>query len=151
MRDRIHSRRPTPTTRKLRARRPADRCDWRTCVRPELLKTLVQQARDLSWSRRLVDLLLEELHISDDFDRLIGPTSGVPPSRYPQLLAIALVVRHSWCADDLARVTKRLGLTPSLSTDRSKAASNHCTPAAAATATAALPTRRSQSSEQSGT
>ena len=149
MRDRNHPRRSTSTTRKLRGRRPVDPCDWRTCVRPELLKTLVQQARDLSWSRRLVDLLLEELHISDDFDRLIGPTSGLPPSRYPQLLAIALVVRHSWCADDLARVAKRLGLTPSLSSHTT--ASNHCTTAAAATAIAALPTRRSQSSEQSGT
>jgi len=150
MRDRIHSRRSTSTTRTTRARHRVDSCDWRTCVRPELLKTLVHQTHDLSWSRRLVDLLLEELHISDDFDRLIGPTSGLPPSRYPQLLAIALIVRHSWSADDLARIAKRLGLTPSLSTATTGATSNQRTPAAAATATAARATRCSQSSDQSG-
>lgn len=152
MRDRTHSHRSTSTPRHPRARRPVDSCDWRACVRPQLLKTLVHQAGELSWSRRLVDLLLEELHISDDFDRLIGPTSGLPPSRYPQLLAIALVLRHSWCPQDLARVAKRLGLSPSLSNRTTNTAiSNYCKPATAATAAAARPTRRSQSSEPSGT
>ena len=150
MRERVHSHSSPSTTRKPRARRPIDSCEWRACVRPQVLTSLVDQTRRLAWSRRLIGLLLEELHISDDFDRLIGPTRRLRPSRYPQLLAIALVIRHSWCRDDLARITKSLGLSlrhSNLPTRRS----NRQPHAAAATAAASRPPRRSQSSKASGT
>jgi hypothetical protein len=150
MRDRTHSHQSPSTTRQPRARRRVDLCEWRACVRPQILKALVHQARDLSWSRRLGDLLLEELHISDDFDRLIGRASGLPRSRDPQLLALALVIRHSWCPQDLARVTQRLGLSPSLSTrPTNRTTSNHAKPAAAATAAATRAAQRAQRSEPS--
>ena len=64
----------------------------------------------------------------------------------PQLLAIALVIRHSWNPQDLARITRRLGLSlqpPSRSITRA----NDRTHAAAVTAAASRPPRRSQSSK----
>jgi hypothetical protein len=149
MRERVHLHPAASTTRKPRAPRSSDWCEWRACVRPQVLTSLVEQARDLSWSPRLIGLLLEELHISDDFDRLIGPISGLPPTRYPQLLAIALVIRHSWCPPDLARITKSLGLSLRLS-NLSTRGSNHQTHAAAVTAAASRPPRRSQSSKAFG-
>ena len=150
MRERVHSNPAASTARKPRAPRQSDWCDWRTCVRPQLLASLVEQAHHLSWSRRLVGLLLEELHISDDFDRLIGPIAGLRPSRYPQLLAIALVIRHSWNPQDLARISKRLGLSLRLSSRSTKPGNNQSS-AAAVTAAASRPPRRSQSSKASGT
>jgi hypothetical protein len=149
MRERVHLHPAASTTRKPRAPRSSDWCEWRACVRPQLLTSLVEQARDLSWSQRLIGLLLEELHISDDFDRLIGPTRRLPPTRYPQLLAIALVIRHSWSPQDLARISKRLGLSVRLSSLTAEPA-NHQSRAAAATAAASRPPRRSQSSKAFG-
>jgi hypothetical protein len=34
----------------------------------------------------------------------------LPASQYPRLLAIAVLLRHSWRPDDLAHTAKRLGL-----------------------------------------
>jgi len=144
MRERAHSSRLTSSTRLSRARRPVDTCDWRTCVRPLVLKKLVEQTRHLRWSRQLVDLLLEELHISDDFDRLIGPTAGLRSSRYPQLLAIALVLRHSWCPQELARIVRKLRLPARLS----EANHNNHDCAAALSAAASPSVRRAQRDER---
>ena len=148
MRERAHSHRLTSTSRQLRARRPTETCEWRTCVRPLVLTKLVEHTRDLGWSQQLIDLLLEELYISDDFDRLIGPTAGLSVSRYPQLLAIALVLRPSWCRQDLARVVRRLRLSTSLSTAISH---SDCNSAAAATAVALPSVRRPQGRGRSRT
>jgi hypothetical protein len=71
-----------------------------------------QKARAaLTLSRGLLHALLEELHISDDFDVLVGRVARLPASQYPRLLAIALLLRHSWCPQDLARTARRLGLS----------------------------------------
>jgi hypothetical protein len=91
-----------------------DPCEWQRRARPQILRTLIDQTHDLRWSRRLINLLLDELHISDDFDRLIGPTPRRPAADFPQLLAIAVLLRHSWCPRDLARTARRLGLSSSL-------------------------------------
>jgi hypothetical protein len=149
MRERVHSHPAASTARKPRAPRSSDWCEWRACVRPQLLMSLVEQAQHLSWSRRLIGLLLEELHISDDFDRLIGPIRGLPPTRYPQLLAVALVIRHSWSPQDPARISNRLGLSVRLS-GRTTEAANHQSRAATATAAASRPPGRSQSSKAFG-
>ena len=146
MRERAHSSRLTSKSRQLRARRPNETCDWRTCVRPLLLTQLVERTRSLRWSPQLVELLLEELHISDDFDRLIGHTADRSASRYPQLLALAIALRHSWRPQDFARILRKLGLSTNLPrlTTRS-----HCNRAAAATAVAPLSVRRPQRRERS--
>jgi hypothetical protein len=86
--------------------------DWRRLTRPLILDHFVDRTRDLSWSRELIDLLLDELHVSDEFDDLIG---RIPPAQinYPQLVALALVLRHSWFPEDLARITAALELPSS--------------------------------------
>jgi hypothetical protein len=146
MRERAHSSRLTSKSRQPRARHPTETCDWRTCVRPLLLTQLVERTRSLRWSPQLVELLLEELHISDDFDRLIGQTADRSAAQYPQLLALALALRHSWCPQDFARVVRKLGLSTNL--PRSTTCS-HSNRAAAATAVAPPSVRRSQGRERS--
>jgi hypothetical protein len=95
--------------------------DWRRHGRLDDLRTLAEGASGLSWSHGLLRALLEELHIGDDFDVLVGRVAHQPASQYPRLLAIALLLRHSWCPRDLARTAKRLGLSrPTLLTPDSR-------------------------------
>ncbi|HEV3484614.1 MAG TPA: hypothetical protein VG106_04350, partial [Vicinamibacterales bacterium] len=84
--------------------------DWRRHGRLNDLHTLAEGANGLTLSRGLLHALLEELHISDDFDVLVGRVAHLPASEYPRLLAIALLLRHSWCPQDLSRTAARLGL-----------------------------------------
>ena len=83
---------------------------WRQQRRLDDLRTLADGAGGLVLSRRLLHALLEELHISDDFDVLVGRVARQPASQYPRLLAIALLLRHSWCPQDLEHTAIRLGL-----------------------------------------
>ena len=85
--------------------------DWRRRDRLDDLRALAEGARGLTWSRGLLHALLEELHISDDFDVLVGRVARLPASQYPRLLAIALLLRHSWCPQDLSRAATQLGLS----------------------------------------
>ena len=105
-----HRRSPSPQkttwTRKL-----AQVDDWRQQGRLDDLRVLAEGAGGLVLSRGLLHALLEELHISDDFDVLVGRVARQPASQYPRLLAIALLLRHSWCPQDLARTATRLGLS----------------------------------------
>jgi hypothetical protein len=84
--------------------------DWRRHGRLDDLHALAEGAGGFVLSRRLLRALLEELHISDDFDALVGRVARLPASEYPRLLAIALLLRHSWCPQDLVRTATRLGL-----------------------------------------
>ena len=108
---RAHSQRP--------GRRGVQVDDWRRHGRLEDLRALADGARGLAWSRGLLHALLDELHVSDDFDVLVGRVARLPASQYPRLLAIALLLRHSWCPEDLARTATRLGLSVCLSTSSS--------------------------------
>jgi hypothetical protein len=105
------------TTRRHSAKQqvtwPADRLpvrSWRQRGRLAVLRDLADAADGLPLSSRLLQLLLEELHVSDDFDALVGPVGRVPASHRPWLLAVAVLVRHSWCPGDLARTAARVGL-----------------------------------------
>ena len=84
---------------------------WRRHGRLDALRALAEGAGGLTLSRGLLNALLEELHINDDFDVLVGRVARLPASQYPRLLAIALLMRHSWCPEDLARTATRLGLS----------------------------------------
>ncbi len=84
---------------------------WRRHGRLDDLRALAEGAGGLTLSRGLLHALLEELHISDDFDVLVGRVARLPASQYPRLLAIALLLRHSWCPRDLALTATRLGLS----------------------------------------
>ena len=88
---------------------------WRDDDRVEDLRALALSARGLTWSRALFEALLEELHISDDFDALVGRAPHPSSSQYPRLIAVALLLRHSWCPEDLERTATRLGLLPATS------------------------------------
>jgi hypothetical protein len=103
-------RRSTSTSPTTRATDIARVYAWRQHGRLDDLRALAEGAGGLVLSRELVHALLEELHVSDDFDALVGRVARLPASQYPRLLAIALLLRHSWCPRDLARTATRLGL-----------------------------------------
>lgn len=108
-----HSRSRGRTRRASPATRRDDLADWRRLTRPVILENFLNHTRDLRWSRELIDLLLDELHVSDEFDDLIG---RVPPSaqvNYPQLVALAVVLRHSWYPEDLTRIIAETTVEPS--------------------------------------
>jgi hypothetical protein len=51
------------------------------------------------------------LYVDDQLEKLLANAPRTLPSRrYPQAVALALILRHSWRADDLAYIVKRLGL-----------------------------------------
>jgi hypothetical protein len=111
MRDGSTRKRPTSTQQPtwMPERVHVDR--WRRHSRLAVLRELADGAHGLTLSRRLLNALLEELHISDDFDVLVGPVARLPASQYPRLLAIALLLRHSWCPQDLARTAARIAFS----------------------------------------
>jgi hypothetical protein len=58
-----------------------------------------------------LELLIEELYIDESIDDLLGAhPRNLPTRRYPEAIAVALILRHSWRADDLACIVERLGL-----------------------------------------
>jgi hypothetical protein len=78
MRDGSTRKRPTSTQQPtwMPERVQVDR--WRRHSRLAVLRELADGAHGLTLSRRLLNALLEELHISDDFDVLVGPVARLP-------------------------------------------------------------------------
>ena len=102
---------PHPQTRRRSAIGPAAAKRWRRDVRPRLVRSAVSATKDLGWSPALVDVLLEELYVDDDLEELLGKAPRkLRTGQYPQAVAVALILRHSWRADDLACIVERLGL-----------------------------------------
>jgi len=91
----------------------ADIDRWRRTFRPHLLRLLTKRSATLVWSRTLLALLLDELHVDAVFRELVGDPRHLPTRRYPQAIAVAIALRHSWRPDDLAHLAKRLGIAPS--------------------------------------
>ncbi len=83
---------------------------WRRERRPDDLRTIAHRLKQLRWSPRLVELLVEELYVTDELLTLLAPIRRLPVERYPQLVALALALRHSWRPDDLRGIAKRLGV-----------------------------------------
>ena len=83
---------------------------WRCSLRPHLLRLLTKRSATLVWSRTLLAVVLDELQLDDLFRELVGDPRRLPARRYPQAIAVAIALRHSWHPDDLARLTKRLGI-----------------------------------------
>ena len=52
---------------------------------------------------------IEEFYVEDEFRALLGDPKVLPRRRYPQAIALALALRHSWRPDDLACILSRLG------------------------------------------
>ena len=92
---------------------PPDRVqvdEWRQNGRLDDLRVYAEGAAGLTWSRGLVHALLEELHVNEEFDLLVARVPRGRARQFPRLVAIALLMRHSWCPQDLERTAIRLGL-----------------------------------------
>jgi hypothetical protein len=83
---------------------------WRTELRPRAMRVVADRTVKLPWSRMLLRLLLEDIRIDDVFLEVVGKPETLPVSRYPQAVAVALALRHSWRREDLATFSKRLGV-----------------------------------------
>jgi hypothetical protein len=66
-----------------------------------------------------LELLIEELYIDESIEALLGEhPHALPTHRYPEAIAVALILRHSWRADDLACIVDRLGMSRGTRTRR---------------------------------
>lgn len=83
---------------------------WRRHGRSRALRRLVERTRDLPWSAALLDVLLDELHVDDVFEEIVGDITRLRVGQYPHAVVMALAIRHSWRPDDLSRFTRRLHL-----------------------------------------
>lgn len=102
---RAHRNRATISRKRATAKR------WRRDVRPRLLRAAAAATESLPWTSRLLELLLEELYVGDRLEDLLGScVQKLQKRRYPQAIAVALVLRHSWRPDDLDCILTRLGL-----------------------------------------
>lgn len=86
---------------------------WYGEGRLRALSTLADRTRNLRWSAALLCALLEELHTDDAFSELVRNPRTTASRRWPQLLFLALAIRHSWRPDDLSRLARRLGIRAS--------------------------------------
>ena len=85
---------------------------WRRDVRPRAIRSAVSATAMLRWSPSLMEVLLEELYVDDGLEGLLGKSpSELHVRQYPGAVAAALILRHSWRADDLACILERLGMT----------------------------------------
>ena len=92
----------------LRAKQALDADRWRREIRPRVLRLFAARARQLTWSRALLKLVVEELYPDDLFAALVGNIDRVPRRQWPSVLAIAVALRHSWRRDGLTRLAQRL-------------------------------------------
>jgi len=69
----------------------------------------VRSSYRLDWTPALLHLLLEELYIEDEIAELFGSTNH-PTETIPQIIAVAIALRHSWQIDDFYRIIRRLKL-----------------------------------------
>jgi len=59
---------------------------------------------------------MQELYVDAEMIEIIGkPANRLPRRQYAQAVAVALVLRHSWRADDLAYILERLGISHEIS------------------------------------
>jgi hypothetical protein len=60
-----------------------------------VLLTIAARAESLRWSRDLISLAVKELGSGETLFELLG-LQRISPSRYPQAIAVSIVLRHSW-------------------------------------------------------
>ena len=108
----IPSRKPLSPTqnRPARSRRQRSVLYWRSECRLPTLTTFSAHTKRLRWTRQLLLMLLDELHVDDLFEDLVGNPATLKRAQYPHAIAVALALRHSWRADDLAEVIEQLGI-----------------------------------------
>ena len=83
--------------------------DWRRTVRPAMLRRAAVATTGLDWSSALFTTLLEELRENDGLEALLGAIrKDLAVAAYPQVIALALILRHSWQPEDLRRILEAL-------------------------------------------
>ena len=93
-------------------RTPSLSGDGRTLVYPVSLADLADSAASIRWSLGLIELLCEELDITDAVEEALGTRIGTRKApQYPRAVALAVILRHSWRPEDLEEIVSRLGLT----------------------------------------
>jgi hypothetical protein len=100
----------------VRAKQQIDAVRWREQLRPSAMRLFAGRTEKLQWSRALLKLLIDELHPDDLFTELIGDIDRVPSRRWPNVVAIAVALRHSWRREGLTNVARHLHV--SLASDR---------------------------------
>jgi ParB/RepB/Spo0J family partition protein len=83
---------------------------WRTALRPHALQLIVSRTAKLAWSRGLMTTLLDEFNIDAMFTELVGRPHSLAARRYPQAIAVALALRHSWRREELVKFARRVGV-----------------------------------------
>ena len=76
--------------------------------RKRLLTLLAQATADLKWTPGLLRLLIEELYVEDDIDTVLAASPQFDERRIPQIIAVAIALRHSWKVDDFYAIIRRL-------------------------------------------
>jgi hypothetical protein len=92
----------------VRAKQQLDAARWRDELRPCAMRLFAARTARLQWSRALVNALLDELHPHDLFTDLVGNVDRVARRQWPHVVAVAVVLRHSWRRDSFAAIAKRL-------------------------------------------
>src|SRR5215831_11994192 len=87
-----------------RTKQQLDAERWREELRPCALRLFAARTAKLPWSRALLKLVVRELYPDDLFTELIGNLDRVPRHRWPQVVALAIALRHSWRRDGLAKI-----------------------------------------------
>src|SRR5437763_5136640 len=98
-----------------RAKQQLDAERWREELRPRALRLFAAGTSKLPWSRALLKLVVRELYPDALFAELIGNLDRVPQRRWPQVIALAVALRHSWRQDGLARIVRSLKVPESTS------------------------------------
>ena len=101
-----------------RAKQELDAERWREELRPRALRLFAARTTKLQWSRALLKLVVHELYPDDLFSELIGNLDRVPSRRWPQVIALAVALRHSWRQDGLTRLVRSLRITTASSPKR---------------------------------
>jgi hypothetical protein len=91
-----------------RAKQQLDAERWREELRPRALRVFAARTATLPWSRALLKLVVRELYPDDLFAELIGNLDRIPRRRWPQVVALAVALRHSWRRDGLAQIVRSL-------------------------------------------
>src|SRR5438874_11915196 len=94
-----------------RAKQQLDAERWREELRPRALRLFAAGTSKLPWSRALLKLVVRELYPDDLFSELIGNLDRIPRRRWPQVIALAVALRHSWRQDGLTRLVRSLRIT----------------------------------------
>jgi hypothetical protein len=86
---------------------PAEQRRWRAS-RARAVCVFMSRIEAMPWSASLLRALIEELYVDEEFAAMCGRPEKIRPDAYPQAIAVALALRHSWQRDDFTRLVKRL-------------------------------------------